>query len=137
MATADINNINITGRLTRDIEIRATNSGVAIGNIGLAYSGVRKNQSTGEYEEVSNFIDCVLLGTRAEKLAKYLLKGTKVAISGELRYHAWEKDGQKRSKHEISIERIQFMSRNDEHQQHQPTGGTDPCASVYDDDYPF
>lgn len=133
MATADINNVNITGRLTRDIEVKATNSGTIIGNLGLAYSGVKK--TAGGYEEVSNFIDCVILGTRAESLKKYLTKGTKVAISGELRYRQWETNGQKRSKHEVLIDKIQFLSS--QNQQHQPTGSTDPYTSVYDEDMPF
>lgn len=130
-AVADINNIVLTGRLTRDIEVKATHSGTPIGNLGLAYSGIRKNGGTGEYEEVSNFIDCVLIGSRAQALAKYLTKGTKVTVSGELRYQSWEKDGQKRSKHEILIDRIQFMSTNKQQDDGGDEGGYDPD---YDDD---
>lgn len=109
-AVADINSINITGRLTRGVEVKATNGGTTIGNFSLAFSGVRKNRSTGEYEEVPNYIDCFILGTRAQTLQQFLTKGAKVAISGELRYQTWEKDGQKRSKHEIMVDRIQFLS---------------------------
>lgn len=137
-AVADINSIVLTGRLTRDIEIKATNSGFVIGNLGLAYSGVKKSQDGG-YEEVSNFIDCVLLGTRAEALAQYLTKGAKVAISGELRFHQWENNGQKRSKHEILIDRIQFMSgQKQDGQQAQPHQyAPQPSPQAWDYDMPF
>lgn len=109
-AVADINSINVTGRLTRDVEVKATHGGTTIGNLSLAFSGVRKNRNSGEYEEVPNYIDCFILGARAQTLQQFLTKGTKVAISGELRYQTWEKDGQKRSKHEIMVDRIQFLS---------------------------
>lgn len=136
-AVADINNVVLTGRLTRDIEIKATNSGFPIGNLGLAYSGVKKSQGGG-YEEVSNFIDCVLLGTRAEALAQYLVKGAKVAISGELRFHQWESNGQKRSKHEILIDRIQFMSgQKQDGQQASGQYAPQPSPQAWDYDMPF
>lgn len=129
MATADINNINLTGRLTRDIEVKSTNSGTLIGNLGLAYNGIRKTAAG--YEEVPNFVDCVILGTRAEALKQYLTKGTKVAISGELRFQQWEKDGIKHRKHEILIDKIQFMSAPEKDKRQ-----TDQY-SVYDEEYPF
>ena len=134
-ATADINNVIITGRLTRDIEIRSLKNGTPIGSLGLAYSGVKRNQQTGEYEEVSNFIDCYLYGTRAQALQQYLVKGTKVAISGELRYRSWEKDGQRRSKHEIMIDRIQFMSS--QKRQEAPAEQAQEGPDTWSYDYPF
>lgn len=131
MATADINCTNLTGRLTRDIDVRATNSGTIVGNLSLAYSGVKK--TAGGFEEVPNFVDCVLLGTRAEALRQYLTKGTKVAVSGELRYRQWERDGIKHSKHEILIDRIQFMST----QKHDEQAQSGVYADVYDENVPF
>lgn len=137
-ATADINVTVLSGRLTRDIEITAMPSGTPVGNLSLAYSRVRKNGHTGEYEEVSNFIDCVLIGSRAEALKKYLTKGTKVCIQGALSYNTWERDGQKRSKHELYVDRIQFMSKqksySDEDGYNDDNGG---YTDTYDYDLPF
>lgn len=55
-----------------------------------------------------------MFGTRAEKIANYLAKGSKVAIEGKLRYSSWERDGEHRSKLEVIVDEIEFMSRRDE-----------------------
>lgn len=107
----DICNIHLSGRLTRDGELKATNGGTPVLNLSIAYNGSKKNRQTGEYEDVSNFIDAVIIGTRAESLAKYLTKGTEVFVSGDLRYQTWEKNGQKHSKHEISVDQIKFHTK--------------------------
>lgn len=127
----DINTVTLSGRLTRDMEVRATPSGTPIGTIGLAYNGSRKNHQTGAYEDVANFIDCTIIGSRANALQRFLTKGTPVVVSGELRYSSWERDGQKRSKHEIVVNEVKFFgSRNAQ----QPV---EPQADVYDVDCPF
>lgn len=108
-----INIVNISGNLTRDSEIRRTTGGTAILGFGVAVNDRRKNQQTGEWEDYPNFIDCTMFGTRAEKLAGILTKGTKVCILGKLRYMSWEKDGQKRSKIEVIVDDIELMSRRD------------------------
>ena len=105
-----INRVNISGNLTRDAELRQTQGGMAILSMGVAVNDRRKNQQTGEWEDVPNFIDCTMFGSRAEKLAQYLAKGTKVAIEGKLRWSQWEKDGAKRSKLEVIVDEIEFMS---------------------------
>jgi single-strand DNA-binding protein len=105
-----INRVVISGNLTRDAELRRTQSGMAILNLGVAVNDRRRNNQTGEWEDYANFIDCVLFGARAEAIANYLVKGTKVAIEGKLRWSQWERDGQKRSKIEVVIDEIEFMS---------------------------
>jgi single-strand DNA-binding protein len=99
----------------------------------VAVNDRRKNQQTGEWEDVPNFVDCVVFGTRAEKLAQYLSKGTKVAIEGKLRWSQWEKDGAKRSKLEVIVDEIEFMSRGGSQQQRQQTASAD----LYDENIPF
>lgn len=79
----------------------------------MAVNDRRKNQQTGEWEDYPNFVDCTMFGTRAEKLAGMLAKGTKVCILGRLRYMSWERDGQKRSKIEVIVDDIEFMSRRE------------------------
>ena len=132
-----INSVAISGNLTRDPDMRVTSSGLAIMDLGVAVNDRRKNQQTGEWEDVPNFVDCVLMGRRAEALSPHLSKGMKVAIDGRLRYSSWEKDGQRRSKLEVVVDEIEFMSkRQDGQRQQQPTrqqGRQDP----YDDDIPF
>lgn len=145
-----INRVVITGNLTRDAELRSTASGTSVLGIGVAVNDRRRNPQ-GEWEDYPNFIDCTMFGTRAEKLQPYLTKGTKVAIEGKLRWSQWERDGQKRSKLEVIVDEIEFMSsRNDNGgysnggyapraQQAPAAAPAAPAvnASVYDEDIPF
>ena len=157
-----INRVVISGNLTRDPELRRTQSGMAILNIGMAVNDRRRNQQTGEWEDYANSIDCVLFGNRAESLSNILAKGMKVAIEGKLRWSQWERDGQKRSKIEVVVDDLEFMSQRNGGQGgsnyqggYQQSGGfqqnaapaqaapaqaapvIDASSSVYDDDIPF
>lgn len=115
-----INHVVMSGNLTRDSELRRTTGGTAILGFGVAVNDRRKNQQTGEWEDYPNFVDCTMFGTRAEKLAGMLAKGTKVCILGKLRYMSWERDGQKRSKIEVIVDDIEFMSRRETASAHAP-----------------
>ena len=108
----NINRVVISGNLTRDPELRRTQGGMAILTIGVACNDSRKNQQTGEWEDIANFIDCTMFGNRAESIANYLRKGTKVLIEGKLRYSSWQdKDtGKNRSKLEVLIDEIEFIN---------------------------
>ena len=146
-----INRVCVTGNLTRDPELRATQSGSQVLSFGIAVNDRRKNQQTGEWEDYPNFVDCTMFGTRAEKIANYLAKGSKVAIEGKLSYSSWERDGEHRSKLEVIVDEIEFMSRRDEQggavistpvpapvrpaapRQAVPVA----AAEVYDEDIPF
>ena len=147
-----INRVIISGNLTRDAEVRSTKNGSIVTGFGVAVNDRRKNQHTGEWEDWPNFVDCTIFGTRGEKLAAYLAKGTKVAIEGKLRYTSWDSDGQKRSKIEVVVDELEFMSkRADKHVAVDPADMDDVDAqyaaipttlppvegSVYDEDIPF
>jgi single-strand DNA-binding protein len=124
-----INRVNISGNLTRDPELRATTGGTQVLSFGMAVNDRRKNQQTGEWEDYPNFVDCTMFGARAEAVSRYISKGSKVAIEGKLRWSQWEKDGQKRSKLEVIVEEIEFMSRQQ---------AAEPAPSdAYDEDIPF
>lgn len=107
-----INRVNITGNLTRDPELRATAGGTQMLAFGVAVNDRRKNPQTGTWEDVPNFVDCIVFGSRAEAVSRFISKGSKVAIEGKLRYSAWEtKEGQRRSKLEVIVDEIDFLSR--------------------------
>ena len=106
-----INRVNISGNLTRDPELRATGSGTSILSFGVAVNDRRRNPQSGEWEDYPNFVDCVVFGARAEPLSRFLSKGSKVAVEGKLRYSSWEtKDGQRRSKLEVVVDEVEFLS---------------------------
>ena len=106
---ADLNRVVWTCRLTRDPELRMTESGMAVMNIGIAFNDRRKNAQTGEWEDAGNFADAVMFGNRAQTLANYLHKGSRTAIEGKLRWSSWERDGQKRSKLEILVDEMVLL----------------------------
>lgn len=105
-----MNSVCLSGNLTRSPEIRSTQSGMNILNFGIAVNDRRKNNSTGAWEEYANFIDCVLFGARAEFLSQNLKKGMRVALEGKLHYSTWERDGQKRSKIEVFVNDLDFVT---------------------------
>ena len=156
-----INHVAITGNLTRDPELRSTAGGTAVMSFGIAVNDYRKNQQTGEWEDCPNFIDCTMFGARAQSVSRFLSKGSKVAIEGKLRWSQWERDGQKRSKIEVIVDEIEFMSRQQGQLGSEPVYGAPAAApaqaqqpyqqqmggmpqavgpvtgTIYDDDIPF
>ena len=75
-----INRVNITGNLTRDPELRATASGTQILAFGVAVNDRRKNPQTGEWEDVPNFVDCIVFGSRAEAVSRFIPKGQRLPL---------------------------------------------------------
>lgn len=142
-----INRVIISGNLTRNPELRSTASGMPVLGFGVAVNDRRKNQQTGEWEDYPNFIDCTMFGARAESLSRYLTKGTKVSIEGKLRWSQWERDGQKRSKIEVIVDELEFMSSRNDGNNYGGGNYSAPAAapapvvnassSVYDEDIPF
>lgn len=109
---ADINRVVISGRLTRDPEVRATSGGTTVMGFGVAVNDRRRNQQTGQWEDYANFIDCTMFGNRADALSRILAKGMLVVCEGRLRWSSWERDGQKRSKVEVIVDEVVLPSRS-------------------------
>ncbi|MCH8517486.1 MAG: single-stranded DNA-binding protein [Cyclobacteriaceae bacterium] len=122
----DINNATLTGRLTRDPEVKYTGGGLCIVEFALA-NGYRK-KSGDEWTDETNFFDCVYMGRGAEAVSKYLAKGKQIAVTAELRQERWEKDGQKRSKVKLQIRELQLLGGKSE---------SSGVASFEDDPVPF
>lgn len=143
-----INKVVLTGNLTRDAEMRYTQSGSAVASLGIAVNDRVKNSSTGEWEDYANFINCTMFGKRAEGLQPYLTKGQKVAVDGRLRYSTWESDGQKRSKIEVIVEDLELLGGRGGNSQPAQNGNkaaysapatpvVNEDSSVFDEDVPF
>lgn len=103
-----INHVSVTGNLTREPELRNTQSGTAVLSFDIAVNDRRKI-ADGQWEDVPNFFECVTFGNRATALSGILTKGMKVAIAGKLHYSSWETDGQRRSKVDIIAQEIELM----------------------------
>lgn len=131
-----INNVNISGNLTRNSELKQTAGGVSILSFGIAVTDRQKNSKTNEWIDYTNFFECILFGARADKLSQYLVKGFKVTLSGKLHYSSWESEGEKKSKVEIIVDNIDFMAKPKEQQNTQPQIKTEQ-QTIMDDDIPF
>lgn len=103
----DYNKITLIGRLTRDIDLKYTTTGTAIGAVSLASNRSVKKQDNWE-TEVSYF-DANIYGRMAENLKPYLIKGKIILIAGRLKQDRWEKDGQKFSRIKIEVEEVQLL----------------------------
>ena len=130
-----INRVSISGNLTRDAELRTTPSGTSVLTFGVAVNDRRKNQTTGEWEDKPNFIDCTMFGIRAQSLAQHLVKGTKVAVDGKLDHQSWKApDGSARSKVQVVVNDIDFMAPRAQQTPQQVINQAYPQA-IYTDAY--
>jgi single-strand DNA-binding protein len=141
---ADINNVVLVGRLTRNAELKYTNTGTPVSKIGLAINRRRKKDN--QWIEEVNFFDVVIWGKVAEALNPYLVKGKQIGVQGELRQNKWEQDGQPRSKVEVIANNIQLLGSRtetqvkespsfEENKKLQNSGST--SSDDFEDDIPF
>jgi len=113
------NKVILVGNLTRDIELRYSQSGMGIANTAIATS--RKFTSNGEKKEEVCFVDITFFGKSSEIANQYLRKGSKILVEGRLNFDQWvDKEGQKRSKHSVVVETMQMLdSKSDSQGQQQ------------------
>ena len=101
-----LNHITIMGRLTKDVELRRTGSGIAVASFTLAVDRDRKNE---EGEKETDFIDCVAWRQTGEFVSKYFAKGSMAVVSGRLQIRTWtDKDGNKRRNAEVLVDSAYF-----------------------------
>jgi len=140
---SDLNLVALVGRVTRDAELTYTSTGTAKCNFSIAVNrSVKKGEA---WTDEASFFDITLWDKRATGLQKYLVKGTQVAVKGELRQERWEKDGQKYSKVAIAVENVQLIGAPRDGQQDAPRSAAPaqrPAADdfdphAYEDDIPF
>lgn len=117
---ANFNKFLAIGNLVRDVDLRYTSTGKVVGSICLAIS-----TKFSKDKEETLFLDCTVWEKQAEVLAEYGKQGKTILVEGRLRQESWEKDGQKRSKIVLNIEKFQFLNSSkpsEETVKPQPTG---------------
>jgi len=103
-----LNQVTLMGNLTRDPELRQTPNGQNVTSFSLALNRAYKDAS-GEWQEVTDYIDIVCWGPLAERVAQYLSKGRRCLVQGRLQSRSWEQDGQKRNKVEVLANDVTFL----------------------------
>lgn len=116
------NRVVLVGNLTRDIELRYTTAGAAIGNSAIAVT--RKFNVNGEKREETCFIDITFFGKQAEIANQYLSKGSKLLVEGRLKFDQWtDNNGQNRSKHTVAVENMEMLGEPKQSNQSYQQGG--------------
>ena len=117
-----MNKVIMIGHLARDIELRYTQSQMAIGKTAIAVT--RKYTLNGEKREETCFIDITFFGKSAEIANQYLNKGSKLLIEGRLKFDQWtDNNGQNRSKHSITVESMEMLGDAKQNNQGYQQGG--------------
>lgn len=117
-----INNVVMTGRLTRDIELKYSQSGVAVANFTLA---VDRSFKSANGERETDFVNCVVFRKTAEDATNFVGKGSLVGIEGRIQTRNYEKDGRRVYVTEVVVDKLTYLesknSRNAEETNQQNT----------------
>lgn len=120
-----INITLITGRITRDVELKYSKGGKSYCKFSVAVDRPFKKGET-------DFINCSAFGKTAELIVQYMRKGSKLGIQGRLQMNQYEKEGTKVTTYEVIVDQIEFLDSKktqespNKHQETEPT-----------EDYPF
>ena len=133
---SDMNNISVTGNLGRDAEIKHLPSGESVTEFTVAVSGFKKDAPP-------MWLRCSLFGKRGESVAKYLTKGSRIGVTGQLQVREWDaKDGAKKTSVEIRANDVTLLGsksdgqRSGGGQRSEPFPESDPVGGT-DDEIPF
>jgi single-strand DNA-binding protein len=139
MASLNLNKVILCGRLTADVELKQTQSGVSVCSFSLAVN--RKYSKEGE--QATDFINIVAWRNTAEFITKYFKKGNAICICGQLQTRSWTaQDGSKRYATEVLAEEASFVERRAEAGNPAPNFTSEPAAPRFeevsaDEDLPF
>lgn len=127
-----MNNVILSGRLTKDPIGQATTSGMSIARFTLAVS--RGKDKDGN--EQTDFPNCIAFGKTADLVEKYTTKGSKVIVQGRLQTGSYEKDGRKVYTTDVVVDRVEFM---DSKKTKEPKTKTEQAEMDFfeDDSIPF
>jgi single-strand DNA-binding protein len=103
-----MNRVILLGNLTRDVEVRHSQNGLAIGKSAIAVNRKTKMQN-GEMRDETMFIDFTVFGSTAETMPRFFRRGSKILIEGRLQFEQWtDQNGGKRSKHSVVVDSFHF-----------------------------
>ena len=131
-----MNNVNLLGRLTRDPEVRYTQSQMAVATFTLA---VDRMARAGE-EKKADFLRVTCFGKTAENCERFLLKGKRAAVSGRIQTSTYEKDGKTVYSTDIIADRVEFIDWGEKNAENERQTPSEPIPSGFaavDDELPF
>ena len=146
-----VNKVILVGNLGRDIELRYTPGGAAVGKLRIATTDTWTDKNSGQRQERTEWHSVDLWGRQAETLQEYLLKGRQIYVEGSLRTRQWEdRDGNKRYSTDVRADRVVLLGRGegggsrrfDGEGRNQPSSAPDQgeqggASDLTEDDIPF
>ena len=127
-----MNKVILIGNLTKNIDLKYLTTGVAVGESSMAINQVYKKQDGTKVQDTC-FIDIVMYGRSAEISNQYLKKGSKLCIEGKLNFQQWsDQYGNKRSKHIVSVEKVEFLDTKSDDNMQQATQDTNMQQATQD-----
>ena len=142
-----MNNVNILGRLTRDVDLRMTNSNLAVGRFTVAVdrklSKEKRMEAESNNQPTADFISCIAFGRTAENIATYFKKGQRIAVSGHIQTGSYEKDGQRIYTTDVIVDIFDFVESNSSSSADTNQGYNNPAdlgmsgQESFDSDLPF
>lgn len=143
-----MNNVNILGRLTRDVDLRMTNSNLAIGRFNVAVdrklSKEKRIEAESNNQPTADFISCIAFGRTAENIATYFKKGQRIAVSGHIQTGSYEnQQGQRIYTTDVVVDSFDFVESNSSSNTNTNQGYSNPAdlgmtgAESFDSDLPF
>lgn len=127
-----MNTIILCGRLTKDPSYATTQGGQNYAKFSLAVDRVG--------QEKTDFIDCTAWGKTAELVNRYLVKGRQVIVQGSLYIDTYERDGVKRTKADVRVDRVEFVGSKENTAQNANNGADgdiNRLKPIDDEDIPF
>lgn len=132
---ANLNKVQVIGNVTRDVDLKRTQGGTAVCDIGIAVNENRKD-ANGQWQEETLFLDVTLWGRNAEIADEYAGKGASVYVEGRMKLESWtDPNGYERKKLKIIGDRLQLLGGRSEAKQ-RPTPAPAVKAPMADD-FPF
>ena len=130
-----MNNVNIIGRITKDVEVRKTSTNKSVSSFSIAVD----NLATKDGEKTTSFFNCNAWNNVAETLSKYTRKGDRIAISGSLIQRNYDnKNGEKISVVEINVNSITLIENKKENASvNRENKSVENDNKINDDDLPF
>lgn len=116
-----MNSVQLIGRLTRNPELRRTESGKSVARFTIAVDRNTKEKQT-------DFIDCIAWEAQAENLERTQKKGNRIGVEGRIQVRSYEKDGENRKMTEVVAARIEYLT---------PRSEQEPAFSASEEDIPF
>lgn len=142
-----MNNVNILGRLTRDVDLRMTTSNLAVGRFNVAVdrklSKEKRQEAENNNQPTADFIGCIAFGKTAENIATYFRKGQRIAVSGHIQTGSYEKDGQRIYTTDVIVDSFDFIESNSSSNINTNQGYSNPAdlgmsgQESFDSDLPF